>query len=182
MASIGRGLAVRGDVLLAIDVMDGLTLTQASNWKVRGGSRPESWTYLAELPVPGGVVKRTLSAESVIHLRYATRPAKPWKGVSPLGMADQTSALAGWIEKRLAEEASTTVGHVLAVPDAASQGNVTELANELKALAGQGYLLPRQPRRVGALDSRRPRARLTMRRSDSAPVRRTAWDQAPLRR
>ena len=140
MASIGRGLAIRGDVLLSIDVMDGLTLTQASNWKVRGGTRPESWTYLAEFPVPGGVVKRTLSAESVIHLRYATRPGAPWAGISPLGMADETRALAGWIEKRLAEEASTTAGYVAVVPDAASQGSITNLANELKALKGKLFV------------------------------------------
>ena len=78
LAAMGRGLAVRGDVLFAIDVFDAVTLTQASGWEVSGGTRPESWTYLADFPVPGGVRKRTLPAESVIHLRYATRPSKPW--------------------------------------------------------------------------------------------------------
>ena len=76
LAAIGRGLAVQGDALFAIDVLDGVKLTQALGWEVRGGTRPESWTYLAEFPVPGGVRKRTLPAESVIHLRYATRPGK----------------------------------------------------------------------------------------------------------
>ena len=90
LAAIGRGLAVRGDVLFAIDFLDGVVLTQASAWEIRGGTRPESWTYLAEFPVPGGVRKRTLPAESVVHLRYSTRPSKPWEGVSPLGMASQT--------------------------------------------------------------------------------------------
>ena len=73
-----------------------------------GGARPESWRYEVELPLPSGKVsKRTLPADAVLHVRYATRPAAPWAGISPLGMAAETRALATWIEKRLAEEAST---------------------------------------------------------------------------
>ena len=52
LAAIGRGLAVRGDVLFAIDFLDGVALTQAMRWEVDGGTRPETWTYLAEFPVP----------------------------------------------------------------------------------------------------------------------------------
>ena len=76
----------------------------------------------------------------MIHLRYATRPGAPWAGVSPFGMASETQALAGWIEKRLAEEASATSGYVLTVPDGASDGNVTGLASSLKALAGKLFV------------------------------------------
>ena len=36
------------------------------------------------------------------------------KGVSPLGMASETKALAGWLEKRLAEEVSTATAYMLA--------------------------------------------------------------------
>ena len=111
LAAIGRGLAVRGDVLFALDTHEGLMLTQAASWEVRGGTRPETWTYIADFPVPGGKRKRTLPADSVIHLRYATKPALPWEGVSPLGMASETQALAAWLEKRLAEEVSD--GHGL---------------------------------------------------------------------
>ena len=99
LAAIGRGLAVRGDILFAIDVQEGVMLTQAASWEVRGGTRPETWTYIADFPVPGGKRKRTLPADSVIHLRYATKPALPWEGVSPLGMASETQALAAWLEK-----------------------------------------------------------------------------------
>ena len=55
-------------------------------------------------------------------------------------MASETQALAGWIEKRLAQETSTTAGYVLSVPDGASDGNVTGLANTLKALAGKLFV------------------------------------------
>lgn len=92
----------------------------ASAWKVSGGTSPDSWRYAVEVPLPDGrVVKRSLPSEAVIHLRYATRPGKPWVGISPLGMASETQALAGWIEKRLAEETSTATSYVLPLPEAA---------------------------------------------------------------
>ena len=83
--------------------------------------RPEFWRYAVELPTPGGMVKRTYPAAAVIHCRYATRPSAPWKGVSPLGMASETQALAAWLERRLAEEASVTNGYILALPDGGSR-------------------------------------------------------------
>ena len=96
LAAIGRGLAVRGDVVFALDVNGAVELTQASSWKVSGGLRSGTWRYVLDLPLPGGgAIKSTLPAESVLHLRYATRPRAPWVGVSPLGMASETQALAG---------------------------------------------------------------------------------------
>ena len=38
---------------------------------------------------------------------------RPWAGVSPLQRASDTGSLAGWLEKRLAEEASGPVGSFL---------------------------------------------------------------------
>ena len=61
LAAIGRGLAVRGEVVFELDVNGAVELTQAASWKVSGGTRPESWRYAVELPLPSGkVVKRTL--------------------------------------------------------------------------------------------------------------------------
>ena len=69
LAAIGRGLAVRGEAVFALDVNGALELTQAASWTVRGGTRPETWTYQLELPLPSGkVAKRTLPAESVLHV------------------------------------------------------------------------------------------------------------------
>ena len=139
LAAIGRGLAVRGEAVFAIDVNGAVELTQASSWKVSGGTRPESWRYAVELPLPSGkVVKRTLPAESVLHLRYATRPSAPWAGVSPLGMADETRALATWIERRLAEETSTATSYVLPLPEAA---NVDKLKTDIKGGKGKLHIV-----------------------------------------
>ena len=135
LAAIGRGMAVRGETVFALDVNGAVELTEASAWKVSGGARPESWRYAVELPLPSGkVAKRTLPADAVLHVRYATRPAAPWAGISPLGMADETRALAGWLEKRLAEEVSTVVGFMLPLPEG---GNVEALKADLKKGAGK---------------------------------------------
>ena len=126
-------------MLFAIDFMDGVVLTQAMRWEITGGTRPETWTYLAEFAVPGGVRKRTLPAESVIHLRYATRPDKPWLGISPLGMATETQALAGWLEKRLAQEVSTATAYVLPLPEGRSDS--ASLKADLKKGGGRLHLV-----------------------------------------
>ena len=139
LAAIGRNLAVRGEAVFVLDVNGVVELTQASSWKVSGGARQDSWRYAVELPLPsGGVVKRNLPAEHVLHLRYATRPSKPWVGVSPLGMASETRALATWIEKRLAEEASTVVGFMLPLPEG---GNVDVLKADLRKGAGKLHIV-----------------------------------------
>ena len=139
LAAIGRGLAVRGEAVFVLDVNGAVELTQASSWKVRGGTRPETWTYAVELPLPqGGAVKRTLSADAILHVRYATRPSAPWAGISPLGMADETRALATWIERRLAEETSTATSYVLPLPEAA---DVDKLKADIKGGRGRLHIV-----------------------------------------
>ena len=139
LAAIGRGLAVRGEVVFEVDVDGAVELTQAASWKVSGGVRPETWRYAVELPLPSGkVAKRTLPAESVLHVRYATRPAAPWAGISPLGMADETRALAGWIERRLGEETSTATSYVLPLPEAA---DVDKLKADIKGGRGRLHIV-----------------------------------------
>ena len=139
LAAIGRGLAVRGEAVFEVEVNGAVQLTQAASWKVAGGTRPETWRYAVELPLPSGkVAKRTLPAESVLHLRYATRPGAPWAGISPLGIADETRALATWIERRLAEETSTATSYVLPLPEAA---DVDKLKADIKGGRGRLHIV-----------------------------------------
>ena len=139
LAAIGRGLAAHGQTLFEIEVNGAVELTQASSWKVSGGTRPESWRYAVELPLPAGkVAKRTLPADAVLHVRYATRPGAPWAGISPLGMASETQALATWIERRLAEETSTATSYVLPLPEAA---DVDKLKTDIKGGRGRLHIV-----------------------------------------
>ena len=76
LAAIGRGLAVRGEAVFELDVEGGgVELIQAASWKVLGGIRPESWLYVVDLPVPGGMVKRTLPADA--------SPSRPLRNAAP---------------------------------------------------------------------------------------------------
>ena len=136
LASIGRELATVGEYCALIEVDDaGVVLRQAASWEVSGGIDPESWRYALELAVPGGVVKRNAPALQVIHVRINARASSPWAGVSPLASNSNTAALAGWIEKRLAQEARTSTGYVLTTPD--GQGFDDETAVKLKTLDGK---------------------------------------------
>ena len=138
LAALGRGLALRGEAVFMIDVDGGLLLTQAASWTVEGGTRPESWRYVVDLPMPGGRgVKRAVGADSVVHVRYAVRPSQPWAGVSPLGLAAETATLAGWIERRLAEETSTVSAYLMPLPE--MKGDTADLKTDLKT--GRGRLL-----------------------------------------
>ena len=142
LAAIGRGLASRGEAVFEIQLSEDsgqLLLIQAGSWKVSGGTSPATWRYAVDLPLPsGGVVKRRLSADAVLHVRYATRPGAPWVGVSPLGMADETRALATWIERRLAEEASTATSYVLPLPEGA---DVEALKTDIKGGRGRLHIV-----------------------------------------
>ena len=139
LSTIGRALAVRGEALFEIEVNGTVVLTQAASWEVSGGVRPALWRYKIKLPLPGGgMIERTVSSESVLHLRYATRPTTPWRGISPLGMADETRALASWIEKRLAEETSTATSYVLPLVEGA---DTSKLRDDIKSGRGKLHIV-----------------------------------------
>ena len=186
LAAIGRDLAVRGEVVFQLDVNGTVELTQASSWKVSGGLRPDSWRYVLELPLPaGGAIKSTLPAESVLHLRYATRPRAPWVGVSPLGMASETQALAGWIERRLAEETSTATSYVLPLPE--SRGGSEALIADIKKGAGRLHIVDTTATAFGdgtasrrhvktGVQSAWVRTRRTLSASSATPFVTTSWE------
>ena len=116
-ASVASELIRRGQCVYVIgaDPVDGLTLRAASSFDVYGGPVPSSWVYRCELTGPSASSWRTRPAAAVLHLRWLVDPARPWAGVSPLQHASDTGSLAGWIERRLGEEASGPVGSFLPV-------------------------------------------------------------------
>ena len=116
-ASVASSLIRTGQALFIIgaDPVDGLHLAPVSHWDVHGGPRPSTWYYRVELSGPSGTAWETHSAAEVLHMRWATDPSRPWSGISPLQHAADTGSLAGWLERRLAEESSGPVGSFLPV-------------------------------------------------------------------
>ena len=142
LAGMARSLIRHGQSLHVIDVARGrLRLWPSSGWDVTGvGPDPEGWTYRADVPTPGGLITRTYPAASVVHLRYAVTPSRPWEGVSPLAWASETGKLAGALEGALANEAAGPHGHLLTIP-AAGEAAITALKAQIKTIKGQAALL-----------------------------------------
>lgn len=116
-AAVASDLIRRGQALYTInaDPVDGLALELVSSWDVLGGPQRASWYYRCELAGPSSTSWQTRSAASVLHLRWLINTARPWAGISPLQHASDTGSLSGWLDKRLAEEASGPVGSFLPV-------------------------------------------------------------------
>ena len=146
LASIGRELVRRGESLWAVDVRRGqITLTPAGSWDIAGSANPESHVYRLDLFGPSGNETRLYPSASVLHFKFASDPARPWQGISPLGYARQTARLAANLELRLAEEAGARVGYLLPIPSDGGDGSEDDplggLKNDLGALAGNTALV-----------------------------------------
>ena len=133
LSLMARDLIRRGEFVHVIEVgRDGVRLTPAGSWDVRGGPDPSTWRYRVDLFGPSGNVTRNLAAAAVVHGRYSVDPARPWLGLSPLGWARLTGKLHANLEDSLADEAGGTRGHVLPVPagpDADGDADDTEDPN-----------------------------------------------------
>ena len=112
--SVGRSLCRFGEALFVIDVRNGrVALTPTASWTVQGDADPASWLYLCTMNGPSTSRAITLPAASVVHVRYAPHPARPWRGRSPMMMAADTARAAGNLEHATSEEMTFTQKQLL---------------------------------------------------------------------
>ena len=144
-ALIGRDLIRRGESVHMIEVESGrVVLIPVGSWDVRGPWREPSWWYRVDTFGPSGNSTHFIPSASVIHARYATDPARPWLGVSPLGWARATGTLAANLEQKLGEETGAKVAHLLPVPQDGGDGSDSDPLKSLKkdiALAKGGTVM-----------------------------------------
>ena len=134
MALTARDLIRRGDSLHLIEIKRGaLSLLPAGSWDVRGSHDEDAWFYRLDLFGPSGNITRFVPSGQVLHFRYAYDPARPWRGVGPLGWAADTGALTGNLEKRLSQEAGGAVAHVVPIPQDGGSGEDDDPLKMLKA-------------------------------------------------
>ena len=143
---MGRELVRKGEALFEIAVMGGeARLIPVSWWDVYGSYQPETWEYQITLAGPDQTSTRRVGAERVVHVRYATTPTEPWRGVSPLAHSRVTSDLAAMLETRLSQEASASVGAFVPVPQdggAGSEGDpLAVLKGDIAAAKGRAVLV-----------------------------------------
>ena len=114
-AAVASALIRNGQCVyvIAADPVGGLELQEASSFDIYGSADPP-WVYRLERAGPSSTRWETRESGSILHLRWLTDAARPWRGVSPLQRASDTGTLASWLERRLSEEVSAAVGIVSA--------------------------------------------------------------------
>ena len=135
LSLIGRDLLLAGESVWRLDV-DPLTgapsFVRASWHDVYGGDpRPETWTYRLTLGTPTGTTSGIYGAGQVLHVRYATRPQEPHRGLSPLRMARTLGRLSGALEAALADEAEIPVSMIVPVPEGSNEATVGGVRHQL---------------------------------------------------
>ena len=122
LASIGRRLITAGESCHLIEVEGGaVVLRECAYWSVTGPARGP-WRYQVTLPGPSATAALWVPGDQVVHCRYATEAATPWRGRGPLHLAGLSGVLAVALERQLGQEAGGPVGHLIPVPQDASEG------------------------------------------------------------
>lgn len=120
LSEAGRDLARRGEAvyLLEVDTGGRQRFLRANVVEVFG-SGPDSSDWLYRLDVVGPQTTRTITAPAarVVHVRYATEPYRPERGLSPLAYASLTGTLANNLERALGDEAGGAVANIIALPE-----------------------------------------------------------------
>ena len=112
--AVGRALCRSGESLYAISVSGGrVRLISCGSWAVSGSEDPSTWRYRVTLSGPTSTRSATLNAASVVHVRYAPHPSRPWAGRSPVHLAIDTARVAGLLETATAGELGFTQTQML---------------------------------------------------------------------
>ncbi len=146
LSMMARSIIRQGEIVLAIDVTEGeLRLRPCSDWDVRGDYDDSAWTYRLSLPGPSRSRTRTkVSASSVIHIRYATDPAKPWHGYGPVMAAALSGRLSAETVAALADESAGVRATLLEIPVDGEDPTVARLKSDLKSARGATLLVEGQ--------------------------------------
>ena len=127
-----------GNSVWAIDTETGvLNLQRAHKFRVFGQSLdPDTWEYELELMAPDGVVKKRLPAPAVVHIRLPGNSDSDWLGCAPWQNASLSADAMAEIERGVRDEGRAINGRVWLAPDAASQEQVTAMANTVRKVKG----------------------------------------------
>ena len=144
----GRALIRRGEIAYLIRMSaGGVVLTPAETVQVFGQADPRTWKYVLTLTGPSTSNIVRVSAAEVLHFRWGSDPAQPWRGISPLAAASLTSRMLAETTGHLADETSGPRGHLIPLgidpgdDDDEATSPVAKLTKAIGALKGQAALL-----------------------------------------
>ena len=143
MEMIGRALIRVGELVFLVDVTGGrLRLIPAETHDITGGPFEDEWEYRLTLGGPSRTVTHEfVQAASVLHFRYASDPARPWRGNSPISVAHLAGKLSAETVRALGEEASGPVGSLLGLPVDGDDVTVKGLKSDIASARGKVALL-----------------------------------------
>ena len=135
---IGRSLMRGGEIVFYIDTSSGeVDLLPAQSHDVMGGPNPMSWRYNVTLSGPSRTQSYTnLSAETVLHFRYAAHRTTPWRGQSPLEVAALSGKLSAETVRALGDEAGGPVGRMMGLPVDGADPSVVQFKKDLAGARG----------------------------------------------
>lgn len=114
MMMAGRALIRRGEIAFLIRMAaNGPMLTPAETIQVFGNDHPDTWEYVLTLTGPSNSRTVRVPASQVVHFKWGTDPAQPWRGISPLAAASETSRMLAESTSHLADEASGPRGSLI---------------------------------------------------------------------
>ena len=140
LSQIGRSLIRHGEWVAAIQVdLDGrVRLAPSASYDVTGDEAPESWVYRLSLSGPGKQKTFTnVPAQGVVHVKYSSDTATPWRGIGPIQAAQLASRFSAEVSSALADEMSGPRGNLLPLPNAdGADPSIQSLKADIKGLRG----------------------------------------------
>ena len=113
LALIGRNLALQGEAVFAISVVNGkVMLSPASSWTIKGGPEPSTWRYRLLLVGPSKTISKTYPNEGVLHFRINEAAQAPFRGRSPLSLAVSAGTLAAATVESLRTQLSIPIARL----------------------------------------------------------------------
>ena len=143
LSMIGRSLIRQGEILFAIEVINGrVVLLPAASWDIHGEHDPASWRYRLTLGGPSRLTTlEPVPSEGMVHVRYQADTETPWRGISPLASASLAGRLSAETTMALADEASGPRGMLLPTPVDGNDPTITALKSDLRSLRGKVALV-----------------------------------------
>ncbi len=140
LAGLARQMVLLGEAVFLIETRGGLSLVPCSGWDVSGSYAERTWTYELELAAPSGAYTVRRPAASVVHVRWATSPVRPWEGIGPMQAAGLSAELMSSLETRLGQEAASVVAQL--IPSPVSDERTDTLRKTIRDAKGGLALVP----------------------------------------
>ena len=144
LALIGRSLIRRGEFVALIRVTHAgeIQLLPAADHDIEGGPDPSAWLYRLNLGGPSRTMTYSdVPAEGLVHVAYARDVERPWRGLSPLAVAQLAGRLSAETTAALADESSGPRANLVPVPVDGEDDSVDELKVDIRKAKGAALLV-----------------------------------------